>query len=251
MQHPLHQKYPCYKDDSKHIESEFLANKLYNLAGVQTADVKLVYMSGNKVCLASKFQEGLKPLNIQEAQRAFAVDAWLANWDGVLSENTMSVGGSCLKIDCGGSLRYRAMGGLKPQFGDQVDELLTLLSHKNSGSASVYHNMSRETAINSLKKAMDYKEYGGALFLGVKKPVVKAHGSSDEKLFEFTIKQAEQFVHFFGFITGVFSKYLLNFRSIALFVQTNLQRPQFIQKSFFTVSLTVLSLIFQKTFLFY
>ena len=41
---------------------------------------------------------------------------------------------------------------------------------------------------------MSYKEYGGALFLGVKKPVVKAHGSSDEKLFEFTIKQAEQFV---------------------------------------------------------
>ena len=49
-------------------------------------------------------------------------------------------------------------------------------------------------AINSLKKAMDYKEYGGALFLGVKKPVVKAHGSSDAKVFEFTIKQAEQFV---------------------------------------------------------
>ena len=49
-------------------------------------------------------------------------------------------------------------------------------------------------SINGLAKAMDYKEYGGALFLGVKKPVVKAHGSSDEKLFEFTIKQAEQFV---------------------------------------------------------
>ena len=49
-------------------------------------------------------------------------------------------------------------------------------------------------AINRFKKTMDYKEYGGALFLGVKKPVVKAHGSSDEKLFEFTIKQAEQFV---------------------------------------------------------
>lgn len=49
-------------------------------------------------------------------------------------------------------------------------------------------------SINSLAKAMDYKEYGGALFLGVKKPVVKAHGSSDERLFEFTIKQAEQFV---------------------------------------------------------
>ena len=49
-------------------------------------------------------------------------------------------------------------------------------------------------ALKRFKKMMDYKEYGGALFLGVKKPVVKAHGSSDEKLFRFTIRQAEQFV---------------------------------------------------------
>lgn len=50
-------------------------------------------------------------------------------------------------------------------------------------------------AIKRFSKTMDYKSYGGALFLGVKKPVVKAHGSSDEILFEFTIKQAEQFVN--------------------------------------------------------
>ena len=48
-------------------------------------------------------------------------------------------------------------------------------------------------AIKRFAKTMDYKEYGGALFLGVKKPVVKAHGSSDEKLFYYTIKQAEEF----------------------------------------------------------
>ena len=47
--------------------------------------------------------------------------------------------------------------------------------------------------IKRFAKTMDYKEYGGALFLGVKKPVVKAHGSSDEKLFHYTIKQAEEF----------------------------------------------------------
>lgn len=47
--------------------------------------------------------------------------------------------------------------------------------------------------IKRFTKTMDYKEYGGALFLGVQKPVVKAHGSSDEYLFYFTIKQAEQF----------------------------------------------------------
>ena len=49
-------------------------------------------------------------------------------------------------------------------------------------------------AIKRFAKTVDYKEYGGALFLGVKKPVVKAHGSSDEYLFYFTIKQAEKFV---------------------------------------------------------
>ena len=49
-------------------------------------------------------------------------------------------------------------------------------------------------AIKKFAKTMDYKEYGGALFLGVKKPVVKAHGSSDEYLFYFTLKQAENFV---------------------------------------------------------
>ncbi len=49
-------------------------------------------------------------------------------------------------------------------------------------------------SIKKFAKTMDYKEYGGALFLGVKKPVIKAHGSSDAKLFYYTIKQAENFV---------------------------------------------------------
>ena len=48
-------------------------------------------------------------------------------------------------------------------------------------------------AIKRFAKSVDYKEYGGALFLGVKQPVVKAHGSSDDYLFYFTIKQAEKF----------------------------------------------------------
>ncbi|MCL2859336.1 MAG: phosphate acyltransferase PlsX [Oscillospiraceae bacterium] len=48
-------------------------------------------------------------------------------------------------------------------------------------------------AIKRFAKTMDYREYGGALFLGVKRPVVKAHGSSDEYSFYCTIKQAEAF----------------------------------------------------------
>lgn len=49
-------------------------------------------------------------------------------------------------------------------------------------------------AINRFKQKADYKSYGGAPFLGVKKPVIKAHGSSDDLVFYYTLKQAEEFV---------------------------------------------------------
>lgn len=49
------------------------------------------------------------------------------------------------------------------------------------------------SSIKSFAKTMDYKEYGGAIFLGIKKPIIKAHGSSDENLFYYTIKQAEKY----------------------------------------------------------
>lgn len=47
-----------------------------------------------------------------------------------------------------------------------------------------------KNGINDFKKSMDYREYGGAPLLGVKAPMVKAHGSSDEKAFYSAIKQA-------------------------------------------------------------
>ena len=39
---------------------------------------------------------------------------------------------------------------------------------------------------------LDYKKMGGGLFLGVKSPVIKAHGSSDATSFYYTLKQAEK-----------------------------------------------------------
>ena len=39
-------------------------------------------------------------------------------------------------------------------------------------------------------KMMDYREIGGTQFLGIKKPVIKAHGSSDALAFRNAVKQA-------------------------------------------------------------
>ena len=41
-------------------------------------------------------------------------------------------------------------------------------------------------------KLMDYREIGGTQFLGIKKPVIKAHGSSDALAFRNAIRQAEE-----------------------------------------------------------
>lgn len=51
-----------------------------------------------------------------------------------------------------------------------------------------------KSGIDDMKKQFDYKEYGGAVLLGVKKPVIKAHGSSDCKTFKNAIKQAVWFL---------------------------------------------------------
>lgn len=48
--------------------------------------------------------------------------------------------------------------------------------------------------LRQLKKTMDYTEYGGAPILGVTKPVIKAHGSSNAKAFYHAVRQAKEAV---------------------------------------------------------
>ncbi len=44
--------------------------------------------------------------------------------------------------------------------------------------------------VNELMSMLDYRTIGGTQFLGIKKPVIKAHGSSDELAFQSAIRQA-------------------------------------------------------------
>ncbi|EJE98206.1 Fatty acid/phospholipid synthesis protein, partial [Liquorilactobacillus mali KCTC 3596 = DSM 20444] len=45
------------------------------------------------------------------------------------------------------------------------------------------------STFNELKNKMNQSQYGGAVLLGVKAPVVKAHGSSDSAAVYYTLKQ--------------------------------------------------------------
>ena len=44
--------------------------------------------------------------------------------------------------------------------------------------------------VDDVMKMMDYREIGGTQFLGIKRPVIKAHGSSDALAFRNAVHQA-------------------------------------------------------------
>lgn len=69
---------------------------------------------------------------------------------------------------------------------------------KNALSAefkkNVFNKIASATSIGIIKKALlkyDYTKYGGAVLLGVKKPVIKIHGNAKQKNYEVAIMQAE------------------------------------------------------------
>ena len=47
-----------------------------------------------------------------------------------------------------------------------------------------------KSGIDGLMKLLDYREIGGTQFLGIKRPVIKAHGSSDALAFRNAVRQA-------------------------------------------------------------
>jgi glycerol-3-phosphate acyltransferase PlsX len=50
--------------------------------------------------------------------------------------------------------------------------------------------------INGIRSRLDYSKSGGALFLGVNKPVIKAHGSSDRDAIKAAVFQAVSYAGF-------------------------------------------------------
>ena len=62
-----------------------------------------------------------------------------------------------------------------------------------SGIVSKIGAVLLKPVFNNIAKRFDYKEYGGAPFLGVDGICIKAHGSSDARAFKSAIKQAKMF----------------------------------------------------------
>jgi predicted DNA-binding WGR domain protein len=146
--------YCKFPSDPDMARNELLAAKFYTMLGAKVPTLALVQKDG-KLGIASKWVDGLKtgaPAQLAKAPGAlesFVFDAWLANWDvvGLGNDNLLLDGKSAVRVDVGGSILYRAMGGVKGEaFGDTVPELDTLLDPvKNGKSAAVFSGISQQT----------------------------------------------------------------------------------------------------------
>ena len=87
-----------------------------------------------------------------------------------------------------GNVILKTVEGMGHVVGSMVKGMFKKSIFTKIGALFVYKG------INDFKKAMDYREYGGAPLLGTRKPVIKGHGSSDVKAAFNAIKQAEKFV---------------------------------------------------------
>ncbi len=147
----------AYKDDGQ-AQQEVLAAGLYKAAGADAPEMKLVdvgdtFGGTSSVGVMSKWEENAKPFKADpiqkfQAQKDFAADAWLGNWDAVGLNNdnivmTGALGDKAMRIDPGGSLEYRAMGAKKGKaWNKAADEWDTLRDPKvNKQAAAVFGGM--------------------------------------------------------------------------------------------------------------
>lgn len=71
-----------------------------------------------------------------------------------------------------------------------ADELKGIFMEKTSAKLGY---LLVKDGVMGFKNKMDYKEYGGAPLMGIAKPVIKAHGSSDARAFKNAIRQAKEY----------------------------------------------------------
>ena len=102
-----------------------------------------------------------------------------------------SLEGVCDIIVCDGfvgNVLLKALEGAASSIFSQLKQEFTSSLINKVGAAIL------KPSLAGFKKRMDYTEYGGAPLLGLGSPVIKAHGSSDEKAIKNAILSAARYV---------------------------------------------------------
>ena len=144
--------------------NEVLTGKLYQAAGIETADT-WYGDEGGTPRIFSRIIDGLKKDGdalragtVANVNDAFVVDAWLANWDviGQGYDNLKVINGRGVRIDTGAGLLYRAQGQPKGgNFGNTVTEIESLRdAGTNPQAAAVFKHVTQEDLIAGARKVL-------------------------------------------------------------------------------------------------
>ena len=115
-----------------------------------------------------------------------ASDRGLLNFTGNVEARGVPLGAVDVVVCDGfsGNILIKSIEGTAMFMGSMLKRMFK----KNLGSKLGY--LLCKSGVQDMMKLLDYREIGGTQFLGIKKPVIKAHGSSDALAFRNAVKQA-------------------------------------------------------------
>lgn len=115
-----------------------------------------------------------------------ASDRGLVNFTGNVEAREVPLGAVDVVVCDGfsGNILIKSIEGTAMFMGSMLKRMFK----KNLGSKLGY--LLCKSGVQDMMKLLDYREIGGTQFLGIKKPVIKAHGASDALAFRNAVKQA-------------------------------------------------------------
>jgi hypothetical protein len=145
-----------------HIESEVLAAELYKLLGLGVPQISQGSFQGKPVVVSTLISEPSRAITGATGDgskqwqakviEGFVGDAWLANWDATLNDNVRAdKNGNPIRVDNGGSMKWRARGGPKgAAWGTTVGEIDSLRG--TNPSAPVYRQITDQQIKDQVAK---------------------------------------------------------------------------------------------------
>ena len=120
------------------------------------------------------------------------------NFIGNIESNNAMMGGADVVVADGftGNVLLKGVEGTGKFLGKSLKELFL------SGSRTKLAALMIKGEFDAFKRLLDPSEVGGTPFLGISKPVIKAHGSSDARAIMNAVRQAKEFAES-GFIADV------------------------------------------------
>ena len=142
-----------------------------------------------KIGLLNIGTEDSKGTDLQKQAYALlqgAADQGLINFVGNVEARDVPLGAVDVVVCDGfsGNVLLKSIEGTAMFMGSQLKKMFK----KNLATKIGY--LFSKSGVNDIKKLLDYREIGGTPFLGIRKAVIKAHGSSDEIAFRNAIGQA-------------------------------------------------------------